>query len=100
MLRSECSSYEDLQDYLHLRGREAYLQKRVSIISSLDNWGLLNVSPFEVMFVRVNVTIMSTHQVLLVIAVCSNDWSWVFQSRLDNIFVLCIRLLSRARHQA
>jgi preprotein translocase subunit SecA len=30
LLRSKCSSYEDLQDYLRLRGREAYLQKRVS----------------------------------------------------------------------
>ncbi|GMI69512.1 Arabidopsis thaliana chloroplast SecA, Albino or Glassy Yellow 1 [Hibiscus trionum] len=28
LLRSECSSYEDLQDYLRRRGREAYLQKR------------------------------------------------------------------------
>ncbi|KAJ6343839.1 hypothetical protein OIU76_005562 [Salix suchowensis] len=28
LLRSKCSSYEDLQDYLRLRGREAYLQKR------------------------------------------------------------------------
>ncbi|XP_061961536.1 protein translocase subunit SECA1, chloroplastic isoform X2 [Populus nigra] len=28
LLRSKCSSYEDLQDYLCLRGREAYLQKR------------------------------------------------------------------------
>ncbi|KAK9950409.1 hypothetical protein M0R45_005902 [Rubus argutus] len=33
VLRSECSSYEDLQDYLHLRGREAYLQKRTIIES-------------------------------------------------------------------
>ena len=32
LLRSQCSSYEELQDYLRLRGREAYLQKRVSII--------------------------------------------------------------------
>ncbi|OMO64137.1 Protein translocase subunit SecA [Corchorus capsularis] len=28
LLRSKCSSYEELQDYLRLRGREAYLQKR------------------------------------------------------------------------
>ncbi|XVF72841.1 hypothetical protein PTKIN_Ptkin12aG0153100 [Pterospermum kingtungense] len=28
LLRSQCSSYEELQDYLRLRGREAYLQKR------------------------------------------------------------------------
>lgn len=28
VLRSQCSSYEELQDYLRLRGREAYLQKR------------------------------------------------------------------------
>ncbi|KAK5776271.1 hypothetical protein PVK06_044230 [Gossypium arboreum] len=28
LLRSECSSYEELQDYLRRRGREAYLQKR------------------------------------------------------------------------
>uniref|UniRef100_A0A2N9G789 Protein translocase subunit SecA n=1 Tax=Fagus sylvatica TaxID=28930 RepID=A0A2N9G789_FAGSY len=28
LLRSECSSYEELQDYLHRCGREAYLQKR------------------------------------------------------------------------
>ncbi|KAL9385170.1 hypothetical protein Peur_022180 [Populus x canadensis] len=28
LLRSKCSSYEDLQDYLRLCGREAYLQKR------------------------------------------------------------------------
>ncbi|XP_062002897.1 protein translocase subunit SecA, chloroplastic isoform X1 [Rosa rugosa] len=33
VLRSECSSYEDLQDYLRLRGREAYLQKRTIIES-------------------------------------------------------------------
>ncbi|XP_057963745.1 protein translocase subunit SecA, chloroplastic isoform X2 [Malania oleifera] len=28
ILRSKCSSYEDLRDYLRSRGREAYLQKR------------------------------------------------------------------------
>lgn len=28
LLESKCSSYEELRDYLHLRGREAYLQKR------------------------------------------------------------------------
>ncbi|KAK3194414.1 hypothetical protein Dsin_025724 [Dipteronia sinensis] len=28
LLRSKSSSYEDLQDYLRLRGREAYMQKR------------------------------------------------------------------------
>ncbi|PSS06273.1 Protein translocase subunit SecA like [Actinidia chinensis var. chinensis] len=28
VLVSECSNYAELQDYLHLRGREAYLQKR------------------------------------------------------------------------
>ncbi|KAJ9187951.1 hypothetical protein P3X46_003358 [Hevea brasiliensis] len=28
LLRSKCSSYEELQNYLRLRGREAYLQKR------------------------------------------------------------------------
>ncbi|XP_062143954.1 protein translocase subunit SecA, chloroplastic [Alnus glutinosa] len=28
LLRSKCSSYEELQDYLRLRGREAYFQKR------------------------------------------------------------------------
>ncbi|KAL3652979.1 Protein translocase subunit SA1, chloroplastic [Castilleja foliolosa] len=28
LLESKCSNYEDLRDYLHLRGREAYLQKR------------------------------------------------------------------------
>ncbi|KAK4559544.1 hypothetical protein RGQ29_008671 [Quercus rubra] len=28
LLRSECSSYEELQDYLHRRGCEAYLKKR------------------------------------------------------------------------
>lgn len=28
LLRSECSSYEELKDYLRRRGREAYLQKR------------------------------------------------------------------------
>ncbi|KAK1558261.1 hypothetical protein Q3G72_000482 [Acer saccharum] len=28
LLRSKASSYEDLQDYLRLRGREAYMQKR------------------------------------------------------------------------
>ncbi|XP_022757715.1 protein translocase subunit SECA1, chloroplastic [Durio zibethinus] len=28
LLRSQCSSYEELQDYLRLRGREAYSQKR------------------------------------------------------------------------
>ncbi|MFX9310625.1 hypothetical protein ABTN89_18165, partial [Acinetobacter baumannii] len=33
VLRRECSSYEDLQDYLRLRGREAYLQKRTIIES-------------------------------------------------------------------
>lgn len=27
LLKSKCSSYEDLQDYLRLRGREAYFQK-------------------------------------------------------------------------
>lgn len=31
LLRNKCSSYEELQDYLRLRGREAYLQKRVII---------------------------------------------------------------------
>lgn len=34
LLRSKCSSYEELQDYLRVRGREAYLQKRVSIWSN------------------------------------------------------------------
>lgn len=29
LLVSKCSNYEELQDYLRLRGREAYLQKRV-----------------------------------------------------------------------
>ncbi|KAF8394751.1 hypothetical protein HHK36_020968 [Tetracentron sinense] len=28
LLGSKCSTYDDLQDYLHNRGREAYLQKR------------------------------------------------------------------------
>ncbi|KAL0459835.1 UNVERIFIED_CONTAM: protein translocase subunit SECA1, chloroplastic [Sesamum latifolium] len=28
MLEGKCSTYEELRDYLHLRGREAYLQKR------------------------------------------------------------------------
>ncbi|KAL7227028.1 hypothetical protein ACSBR1_021989 [Camellia fascicularis] len=28
LLVSKCSNYEELRDYLHLRGREAYLQKR------------------------------------------------------------------------
>ncbi|XP_042515546.1 protein translocase subunit SecA, chloroplastic [Macadamia integrifolia] len=28
LLENKCSGYEDLQDYLHYRGREAYLQKR------------------------------------------------------------------------
>ncbi|KAJ4968921.1 hypothetical protein NE237_015622 [Protea cynaroides] len=28
LLENKCSSYEDLRDYLHYRGREAYLQKR------------------------------------------------------------------------
>ncbi|GFP93636.1 protein translocase subunit seca1 chloroplastic [Phtheirospermum japonicum] len=28
LLESKCSNYEELRDYLHLRGREAYLQKR------------------------------------------------------------------------
>ncbi|KAK9281161.1 hypothetical protein L1049_004055 [Liquidambar formosana] len=28
LLASKCSTYEDLRDYLHIRGREAYLQKR------------------------------------------------------------------------
>ncbi|CAN1199248.1 Protein translocase subunit SECA1, chloroplastic [Linum perenne] len=32
LLRSQCSSYSELRDYLRLRGRDAYLQKRVSII--------------------------------------------------------------------
>nr|KJB49715.1 hypothetical protein B456_008G134600 [Gossypium raimondii] len=36
LLRSECSSYEELQDYLCRRGREAYLQKRVSISTILN----------------------------------------------------------------
>ncbi|KDP28343.1 hypothetical protein JCGZ_14114 [Jatropha curcas] len=31
LLRSKCSSYEDLQDYLRLRGREAYFQKRDTV---------------------------------------------------------------------
>ncbi|KAJ4727924.1 Protein translocase subunit SecA [Melia azedarach] len=31
LLKSKCSSYEDLQDYLRLRGREAYLQKRDTV---------------------------------------------------------------------
>jgi len=30
LLKSEGSSYEGLQDYLRARGRDAYLQKRVS----------------------------------------------------------------------
>ena len=30
LLRTKGSSYEELQDYLRLRGQEAYLQKRVS----------------------------------------------------------------------
>lgn len=33
LLDSKCSNYEELQDYLRLRGREAYLQKRVSVFS-------------------------------------------------------------------
>ncbi|XP_043708276.1 protein translocase subunit SecA, chloroplastic isoform X2 [Telopea speciosissima] len=28
LLENKCSSYEDLRDYLHYRGREAYLQKK------------------------------------------------------------------------
>ncbi|MBA0688856.1 hypothetical protein Goari_006620, partial [Gossypium aridum] len=36
LLRSECSSYEELQDYLRRCGREAYLQKRVSISTILN----------------------------------------------------------------
>ncbi|XP_011079470.1 protein translocase subunit SecA, chloroplastic isoform X1 [Sesamum indicum] len=28
LLEGKCSTYEELRDYLHLRGREAYLQKR------------------------------------------------------------------------
>ncbi|KAJ6679986.1 SECA INNER MEMBRANE COMPONENT OF SEC PROTEIN SECRETION SYSTEM [Salix purpurea] len=39
LLRSKCSSYEDLQDYLRLRGREAYLQKRVSKTVLLTQMG-------------------------------------------------------------
>ncbi|KAI5674850.1 hypothetical protein M9H77_05800 [Catharanthus roseus] len=31
LLDSKCSNYEELQDYLRLRGREAYLQKRVIV---------------------------------------------------------------------
>lgn len=31
LLASKCSSYEELRDYLHLRGREAYLQKRDTV---------------------------------------------------------------------
>ncbi|CAI0470092.1 unnamed protein product [Linum tenue] len=31
LLRTKCSSYEDLRDYLKLRGREAYLQKRDTV---------------------------------------------------------------------
>ena len=30
VLESKCSSYEDLQEYLRTRGREAYFQKAVS----------------------------------------------------------------------
>ncbi|KAA8542986.1 hypothetical protein F0562_021519 [Nyssa sinensis] len=32
LLASKCSNYEDLRDYLHLCGREAYLQKRVRFL--------------------------------------------------------------------
>ncbi|CAN1199240.1 Protein translocase subunit SECA1, chloroplastic [Linum perenne] len=31
LLRSQCSSYSELRDYLRLRGRDAYLQKRESV---------------------------------------------------------------------
>ncbi|KAG5514064.1 hypothetical protein RHGRI_035465 [Rhododendron griersonianum] len=31
LLASKCSSYEELRDYLHLRGREAYLQKKDTV---------------------------------------------------------------------
>ncbi|CAN1236394.1 Protein translocase subunit SECA1, chloroplastic [Linum grandiflorum] len=31
LLRSQCSSYAELRDYLRLRGREAYLQKRDTV---------------------------------------------------------------------
>ncbi|XP_058195964.1 protein translocase subunit SecA, chloroplastic [Rhododendron vialii] len=31
LLASKCSSYEELRDYLHLRGREAYLQKKYTV---------------------------------------------------------------------
>lgn len=40
LLGSKCSSYEELQDYLHLRGREAYLKKRVSFPYSATLWNL------------------------------------------------------------
>jgi len=39
LLKNECSDYEALRNYLRLRGREAYRQKRVSltiIISELN----------------------------------------------------------------
>lgn len=33
LLESKSSSYEDLREYLHTRGREAYFQKTVSCLS-------------------------------------------------------------------
>lgn len=35
LLMSKCSNYEELQNYLRLSGREAYLQKRVSYLRVL-----------------------------------------------------------------
>lgn len=40
LLGSKCSSYEKLRDYLHLRGREAYSQKRVRFLDSASLWNL------------------------------------------------------------
>ncbi|CAK7348540.1 unnamed protein product [Dovyalis caffra] len=45
LLRSKCSSYEDLQDYLRLRGSEAYLQKRVVLGDGAFVFALGDVQP-------------------------------------------------------
>lgn len=61
LLKNKCSSYEDLQEYLRLRGREAYFQKMVSRLvslrmASLCN-GVLEHRTFRVMFfLQANIT--------------------------------------------
>lgn len=37
LLSDNCSTYEDLRDYLHRCGREAYLQKKVCFFSAIKS---------------------------------------------------------------